>query len=118
MKRSYSVIATMFIYLMLVFPFANAQEANQKIEIHAKRFSFTPSEINLKKGETVTLLLTSDDVPHSLVIEDLGVKGAMMKGQVTAVTVTPSKAGTFRGKCGRFCGSGHGSMKLTVHVTE
>jgi cytochrome c oxidase subunit II len=95
-----------------------AQDSTRTIEIHAKRFSFSPSEINLKKGETVTFVLTSDDVPHSLVIDGLGVKGDMIKGQMTKVNVTPTKDGDFQGKCGRFCGTGHGSMRLTVHVTD
>lgn len=96
----------------------HAQGSTRTIEIHAKRFSFEPAELTIKKGETVTLALTSDDVQHSLVIEGLGVKGAMTKGQVTNVTITPTKAGDFQGKCGRFCGSGHGSMKFVVHVTD
>lgn len=97
---------------------AMAQDSNKKIEIHAKRFTFEPAEITLKKGETVTLALTSDDVPHSLVVNDLGIKSSIVKGKITEVTVTPTKAGTFQGKCGRFCGSGHGSMKFVVHVTD
>lgn len=32
-----------------------AQEPGRTIEIHAKRFSFSPAEITLKKGETVKL---------------------------------------------------------------
>ena len=47
-------------------PAATAQEAGRTIEIHAKRFSFTPAEITLKKGETVKLVITSDDVDHML----------------------------------------------------
>jgi cytochrome c oxidase subunit II len=97
---------------------AKAQEAPRTIEIHAKRFSFQPSEITLKKGEPVKLELTSDDVPHSLLIESLHIKGAMTKGHVTEVLVTPEQVGDFKGKCGRFCGSGHGSMTFTVHVTD
>lgn len=97
---------------------ANAQEAPRAIEIHAKRFSFRPSEITIKKGEPVKLELTSDDVPHSLLIEALHVNGTMTKGHVTEVLVTPQTAGDFKGKCGRFCGSGHGSMTFTVHVTD
>ena len=97
---------------------AHAQEATRTIEIHAKRFSFQPSEITIKKGEPVKLLLTSDDVSHSLLIEGLHVNGAMTKGHVTEVLLTPDTAGDFHGRCGRFCGSGHGSMTFTVHVTD
>lgn len=95
-----------------------AQGAGRTIEIHAKRFSFVPSEITVKKGETVTLSLISDDVPHSLLIEGLGVNAAIVKGHATQVQLTPGKAGDFPGRCGRFCGSGHGSMRFLVHVTE
>ncbi len=101
-----------------IAPTGSAQETGKTIEIHAKRFAFQPAEITLQKGETVTLRLFSDDVPHSLVIKDLGVNREVSKGKEEDVTVTPDKAGDFRGKCGRFCGSGHGSMSLTVHVKE
>jgi hypothetical protein len=35
-------------------PAAAAQEAARTIEVHAKRFSFSPEDITLKKGETDT----------------------------------------------------------------
>ena len=31
---------------------------------------------------------------------------------------TPDKTGDFVGHCSVFCGSGHGSITLTLHVTE
>jgi cytochrome c oxidase subunit II len=97
---------------------ALAQASARRIEIHARRFSFFPAEITIEKGETVTLALTSDDVPHSLLIEGLNINGTMTKGHVTEVTLTPETAGDFKGRCGRFCGSGHGSMLFVVHVVE
>lgn len=97
---------------------SRAQSSPSTIEIHAKRFSFTPAEITIKKGETVTLVLTSDDVAHSLVVQGLHINSPITKGHVTNVTVTPTTVGDFKGKCGRFCGSGHGSMSFVVHVSE
>ena len=96
----------------------HAQEPAHIIEIHAHRFSFVPSEITLKPGETVTLRLTSDDVTHSLVVPGLKINQEITKGHPVDVTVTPSSAGDFKGKCGHFCGSGHGSMLFMVHVKE
>lgn len=96
----------------------NAQEAVRTIEVHAKRFTFVPAEITVKKGETVKLELISDDVPHSLLIKSLGINQKITKGQPSEVTFTPANAGDFHGQCGRFCGSGHGSMLFTVHVTQ
>lgn len=97
---------------------AAAQEPIRTIEIHVKRFAFTPSEITLKPGETVTLHLISDDVAHSLLIPGLKINQEVTKGHPVDVKVTPNSTGDFRGKCGRFCGSGHGSMTFVVHVKE
>jgi cytochrome c oxidase subunit 2 len=97
---------------------SHAQEGARTIEVHLKRFAFSPSEITLNKGETAKLMLISDDVPHSLVIRDLKVNALVTKDHPGEVTITPTTAGDFRGACGRFCGSGHGSMKFTVHVLD
>lgn len=93
-----------------------AQEASETIEVHARRFKFVPAEITVKQGETVKLHLVSDDVPHSLVIKDLDVNQEVSKGHPADVTFTAKSAGDFHGECGRFCGSGHGSMVFMVHV--
>jgi cytochrome c oxidase subunit 2 len=90
----------------------------QTITIRASRFAFEPSEITVKKGEPVSVIIQSQDVSHGLVIEDLGIRAEVKKGQTATITFTPETAGTFEGKCAHFCGSGHGSMTLTVHVIE
>lgn len=104
----------------LLFLSANSiAEAPQKtITIHAKRYAFSPAEITLKKGETVKLSLISDDVPHSLSVKDLHINAPIAKDHPTELSLTPDKTGDFKGACGRFCGSGHGSMKFMVHVTD
>lgn len=94
-----------------------AAEPDRTIEIHAHRYEFTPSEITVKRGETVRLKLFSDDVPHSLLIKDLGVNQSITKGKPSEVIITPQQVGDFHGQCGRFCGSGHGKMQIDVHVT-
>lgn len=96
---------------------ARADPSGGAIEIHAHRFAFSPAEITVKKGETVNLKLFSDDVPHSLLINDLGINQTIVKGKPAVVTFTPQKTGDFHGQCGRFCGSGHGKMAIVVHVT-
>ena len=92
------------------------QQPHKTINITASRFAFDPNEITVNKGEEVTLVIRSKDVSHGLVIEDLGVRTEVKKGQSASVTFTPDKVGNFEGKCAHFCGSGHGSMTLVVHV--
>jgi cytochrome c oxidase subunit II len=90
----------------------------QHIDVTASRFSFEPHEITVKKGDPVTITLHSTDVTHGLVIQDLGIRTEVKKGQSEDLTVTPESAGTFEGKCAHFCGKGHGSMTFMVHVVE
>jgi cytochrome c oxidase subunit 2 len=88
------------------------------IEMTAQRFTFEPNEITVKKGQPVILSIKSKDVSHGLVIEDLGVRTEVKKGEATEVKFDPETTGTFEGKCAHFCGKGHGSMRMTVHVTD
>jgi cytochrome c oxidase subunit 2 len=97
---------------------SKAKPTAQKIEVVARQFSFSPSEITIKKGEPVTIAMTSTDVTHGLVISELGVKTDIKKGKEEDVNVTAQTVGTFQGRCAHFCGKGHGSMIFTVHVVE
>ena len=98
---------------------AQAQDpagAPRAIVITAKRFEFAPSTITLKKGETVKLVVTSEDVTHGLFIRPLKIDTDLTPGETQQLTVTPGTAGTFTAICHHFCGSGHGGMKLTIVV--
>jgi len=97
---------------------APVQPGPRRIEITAKRFEFLPGEITLKKGEPVVLVLKSIDVAHGIHFKELGIETKVGKGQTSELTFTPEKTGTFIGHCSVFCGSGHGSMTLTLHVVE
>ena len=88
------------------------------ITIAAKKYEFIPAEVTLKIDQTVKLELTSEDVEHSLEVPGLGINSVMKKGEVTEINVTPTKVGNFKGKCGKFCGFGHGKMHFMVHVVN
>jgi cytochrome c oxidase subunit 2 len=95
-----------------------AQAAPRTIDITVKRFSYDPSDITLKKGEPVVLVLKSLDVAHGLRIRELGVNIKVKAGGTAQVQFTPEKTGDFIGHCSVFCGSGHGSLKLALHVVD
>jgi cytochrome c oxidase subunit II len=113
-----TVVAAFLLSAFFVPQVLHAQDSPQRIEIVAKRFDFTPGEITVKKGVPVTLVVTSKDVDHSLKIKELNVNVVAKKGSSGEATFTPTQTGTFVGRCGIFCGSGHGSMKFTLNVTE
>ena len=99
-------------------PRAQAQAAPQRIVVTAKRFSFDPAEITLKKGQPVVLVLKSADVAHGLRFRELNVNVKVNAGGTAEVQFTPDKTGDFEGHCSVFCGSGHGTMSLKLHVVD
>lgn len=98
--------------------FAPAPDAPRRIEVSVKRFEYLPAEITIKKGEPVVLVLTTQDVAHGLKFKELNLNTKLEKGKTSELAFTPTTAGDFVGHCSVFCGSGHGSMTLTLHVTE
>ncbi len=103
--------------VLLALP-THAMPEARHINVTASRFSYTPSDITVKKGEPVVLVITSTDVAHGLRFRELGLDAKVGKGQSSEISFTPEKIGDFVGHCSVFCGSGHGSMKLTLHVVE
>jgi cytochrome c oxidase subunit 2 len=95
---------------------SRADSAPRVIEITAKRFEFSPSQITLKRGETVKFRLVSQDVEHGFFLRALKVDEEILPGQTNEVTVTPQVAGTFTLICDHFCGANHGNMMMTVIV--
>ncbi len=88
------------------------------VEVTAKRFEFNPREVVLKRGEKVTLRLTSKDVTHGFYQKALGIDATIEAGKTTEVTLTPEKAGRYLTICDHFCGSGHGGMNMAIVVEE
>ena len=114
------VLRTLLLWTMLAsLAGVDRAQTPRTIEMTAQRFAFEPNEITVKKGEPVILVIKSKDVVHGLVIDDLGVRTTdVKKGEGTELKFDPETTGTFEGKCAHFCGKGHGSMKMTVHVTD
>ncbi len=98
--------------------FAPVPDAPRRIDVSVKKFAYAPAEITLKKGEPVVLVLTTEDVTHGLKFKELDLNTKIEKGKPSELAFTPNKVGDFVGHCSVFCGSGHGSMTLTLHVTE
>jgi cytochrome c oxidase subunit 2 len=122
MHRTSKILAAMGVAVAMVGTSAvhasKAQESPSRIEIVAKRFEFSPNDITVKKGVPVTITLTSKDVDHGLKFAELNVALTAKKDKVNEITFTPEQTGDFTGQCFMFCGEGHGTMKMTLHVTE
>jgi cytochrome c oxidase subunit 2 len=122
MQKKWARVAALSIAIFLCIAsqtrLLQSQDAPKRIEVTARKFSFTPGEITLKKGQPVILVLKSEDVSHGLSFRDFNVNIKAGAGKTAEAQFTPDKTGDFTGHCSVFCGSGHGSMTLKLHVVE
>ena len=86
------------------------------IEIHAKRFSFSPATVTLRRGERVTIRLIGDDRAHGLLVKPLGIELDARPNEPDEISITPLQPGAYPAICDHYCGIGHGSMKMTFTV--
>jgi len=85
-------------------------------EINAHQFAYSPSEIKVNAGDTVTIRLVSTDVVHGLYVDDYDISVEADPGQSATLTFIADKPGSFRFRCNITCGAMHPFMtgKLTV----
>ena len=82
----------------------------------AQIWNFTPNEIKVPAGSTVTFHIASRDVQHSLLIERTNVNVMILPGQVTNITARFDEPGEYRFLCAEYCGIGHHLMFGAVVV--
>jgi len=112
-KRAVFLAVMFFVWSMP----AGRAESPRRIEIIAKRFTYDPDVITLKRGEPVVLVLHSIDVTHGLKVAELNINSEdIKKGKDSELQFTPQEPGQYVGQCAHFCGKGHGSMKLQINV--
>ena len=87
------------------------------VKVVARKWVFLPADIQLKKGEPVTLEFTAPEVVMGFNAPDFKVRADIIPGQVAKVRFTPDKTGTFAFLCDIFCGDGHESMSGRLIVT-
>ena len=70
------------------------------IKMEGVNFRFTPSEIKVKLGDKVRVVLTAVDMPHDFDLAELNVDGPLTQpGETSEVEFTASKAGEFEYYC-------------------
>ena len=90
----------------------------QVVQITARRYNFTPSEIVVKKGRPVVLEIASEDFVHGFNVPSLKLRADLPPGMVTRVRFTPERVGEHDFVCDNFCGSGHEEMHGRIVVKD
>ena len=104
--------------LALASAHGGAPAVEPVVKITAKRFTYSPAEITLKKGVPVTLELTALDRLHGFDIPELGLRADVFPDQVVRVRLQPTAVGRFNFHCDVFCGVDHEDMEGTIVVVE
>ncbi len=81
-----------------------------EVVIVAQTWQFTPNEIRIPAGSTVTFIATSKDVIHGLKIENTDVNMMLLPGQVSRMTTRFNTPGEYLFICQEYCGVGHHLM--------
>lgn len=94
------------------------QERNFRME--ARQFAYSPSELKVNPGDTVTIQFVSTDVVHGLYLDGYDISVQADPGQTATLTFIADKPGSFRFRCNVTCGAMHPFMigKLTVGTND
>jgi len=74
--------------------------------------------IELPRGGTTRVILTSNDVIHAFWVPGFLFKRDAIPGRTTSFDITPTDTASFRGVCAEFCGLNHAYMTFTINVVE
>jgi len=84
--------------------------------ILGQAWNWTPNEIRVPLGATVTFFITSRDVQHGFQLWNTNLNVMVLPGQVSKVTITFDKPGEYPFTCNEYCGVGHHNMAGKVIV--
>lgn len=86
--------------------------------LQALQFQFRPI-LQLKKGETYRLLVSSTDAQHGLSMQTVPTMNfQVLPGYLYVIRITPEESGEFSLVCNEFCGLGHHVMTGKLIVTD
>ncbi len=72
----------------------------------------------LPEGETVRIVLTTNDVIHGFYVPAFNFSRYAQSGVTNRFDFTPTELGVFRGQCTQYCGLYHAEMLFSVRVVS
>lgn len=113
------LVSSMLAGLVVAFaplPASIIAPLERTFQIEARQFAYSPSELQINAGDTITLQLVSTDVVHGLYVDGYDISVEADPGQTATLRFVATKTGSFRFRCNVTCGAMHPFMigKLTV----
>jgi cytochrome c oxidase subunit II len=103
----------------LAAPQGSSQD-RRVVRIVAERFTFTPSQVKVKRGTVVEFRVRSEDTNHGFHIVGSNANVIIPKrgrGEGTLV-FDADAAGHYTFECSKMCGAGHSFMRGSITVEE
>lgn len=98
---------------------AHAQSSTAtRITIDVRNYSFTPGEIRVKNGESVTFALFTTDFVHGFAIPDFNTRVDVIHSKLTELTLTFYEVGRSHLLGDNICGEDHDKMSGFLVVIE
>ena len=110
-------------YKMMKMPPADALEINVIAKQWLWQFQYSDgrlltNELVVPKGKAVNLIMTSQDVLHSLFMPTFRIKQDVVPNTYTSLWFIATEAGEQPIYCAEYCGTGHSAMLGKVRVLE
>ena len=106
--------------LLFTAPPPGSSQDRKVVQVTAERFTFTPSQIKVKRGTVIEFQLRSDDTNHGFHIVGSDARVIIPKRGRGAATLVfrAETAGRYTFECSKMCGAGHGFMRGLITVEE
>ena len=106
--------------LIFLAPPSGSSQDRKVVRVTAERFTFTPSQIKVKRGTVIEFRLRSDDTNHGFRIIGSDAHAIIPKrgkGEATVI-FRADAAGRYTFECSKMCGAGHSFMRGLITVEE
>jgi cytochrome c oxidase subunit 2 len=111
----------------LYFDYATPPEGAALVFVVAKQWMWEAQHSNgrreigtlhVARGTAVKVVMTSQDVIHSVFLPEFRVKHDVLPGRYSVLWFLPTRAGVFHLFCAEYCGGEHSTMRGEVVVLE
>ncbi|MBI4478229.1 MAG: cupredoxin domain-containing protein [Acidobacteria bacterium] len=88
----------------------------RETQVNARRYAFSPPEIDVLEGDLVKVTLVADDIPHSLTIDEYRISKRAKPGHSVVFEFRADRSGTFPFYCNLKQDDGCRQMRGSLRV--
>ncbi len=102
--------------IFIPISYGKAAPEDRTFYLDARRFQYSPARLRVNPGDKVTIVLSTSDVMHGLLIDGYGIETMAQPTRQGTLTFVADRSGVFRFHCTVVCGNMHPFMtgKLVV----